>query len=321
MASNSNPRSPSSEPSRSRKRLVIEPGDTTRARYSSLEDSIVGKGTRTSASARKPVPGDPKSAGRRVAGSKAEERSIRLSKQRRGGRLRILVAVVAGVAVIAGAVWLYRSPAFRVKRVDVVGVRRLTAAQVRSLAKVPRDATLLRLPAAEIEARLAKSPWISAAEVTRDFPDGVRIRVTERSPLALVTTSGKARWLVDKTGVWLAPQSMSATSALIVVRDVTGLDPVAGRKTQSETLINALEVISQLDSTMSSATAEVSAPSIDKTALVTKNDVEVFVGPSDDIGRKLQVAEQILKDQAGKVVYINVRTVDRPTWRGLEQDQ
>ena len=319
MESSSNRKSGSSERSKGRKRLVIGAGDKTRDRYSSLEASFVGSRPAKSGSGRRPVPGTLRSAGRRVAGSKAEERSSRIRAQRRRVRLRIALAVLAVLAVVVGVVSLYRSDTFSVKTVDIVGAKRLSAAKLTELAAMPQDATLLRLPAAQIESRLEANPWISSAEVTRDFPDTVRIRVVERTPAAIVGVNAKTRWLVDRNGVWLAPQSASATSALMFVRDVDGLDPVPGKKTQSETLLNALEILSQPDPDLAPKIRAISAPSIDKTALVTKDDVEIFVGTADDIARKQQVAAKILKEQTGNVVYINVRTVDRPTWRGLEQ--
>lgn len=318
MGSSLNPRSGSSERSKGRKRAVIAAGDSTRDRYSSLERSIVGARGSRPGSGRRPVPGTLRSAGRRVAGNKAEERDSRIRAQRRRVQLRIGLLVLAVLAAIAGVVWLFRSSVFIVESVEIVGGKRLSTAQITELAALPRDVTLLRLPTKQIESRLERNPWISSAEVTRDFPDTVRIRVAERTPAALVGVNSKSRWLVDRAGVWLAAQSTSATSTLILVRDVDGLDPVAGKRTQSETLLNALAVLSRLDKGLAPRIRAVSAPSIDKTALVTRDGVEVFVGTADDIVRKQQVAAKILQEQAGNVVYINVRTVDSPTWRGLE---
>jgi len=267
---------------------------------------------------RRPVPGDLTSAGRRVAGNRAEERERRLKTQRTRARLRIAAVALAVVLVVAGLVSLYRSDLFAVRRVDVVGAARLTAEEVRSLAAIPADATLLRLPLAAIEQRLERNAWVSSAEVARDFPDGVRIRITERSPVAIVDAGGSALWQVDRSGVWLAPYSAEASAGLVVIRDVEGLDPVPGRQSRSETLINAIEIAGSLDEGLRPVVKTIVAPSIDRTALITSGDVEVVVGSSDEIARKQEVARKILEQQAGKVVYINVRTVERPTWRGIE---
>jgi cell division protein FtsQ len=51
--------------------------------------------------------------------------------------------------------------------------------------------------------------------------------------------------------------------------------------------------------------------------LVLKNDIQVFVGSSDEIAKKDLIARAILGKEK-KVVYVNVRVTDRPTWRGLD---
>ncbi len=43
----------------------------------------------------------------------------------------------------------------------------------------------------------------------------------------------------------------------------------------------------------------------------------MFVGSADQIAKKDQLVRQILAKEK-KLVYINVRVVDRPTWRGLD---
>jgi cell division protein FtsQ len=59
---------------------------------------------------------------------------------------------------------------------------------------------------------------------------------------------------------------------------------------------------------------------VDKTALITVDDVEIYIGESTQLAEKDRIAREILDREKGKVVYINVRVVDRPTWRGLETD-
>ena len=322
MASSSDRRSDSSANSKSRKRVVIGPGDKTRDRYSSLGASISREPKRSASSTgTRPVPGSLSHAGRGVAGGKAEQREVRLRAHRRAVRLRVVAVLVAVALLVALGTSVYRSQTFAVRKIDVFGASRLSAEQVRTLAGIPKDSTLLRLPIGQIESNLAKSAWIASAQVSRDFPDTVRIRVVERTPAAVVDLGGKTLWLIDGSGTWLSRLSKDTTATPVAIRDVEGLDPVAGRRTGSETLQNALEIVRQLDPTLSKVVRTISAPSIDKTALVTTDDVEIFVGSSEDIGRKQQVAEKILKQQAGKVVYINVRTVDRPTWRGLDADK
>jgi len=135
--------------------------------------------------------------------------------------------------------------------------------------------------------------------------------------VAVVDTGGTALWVVASDGVWLGERS-DAESATVVVRDVGGLRPVAGRRSSSKELANAIVVARGMSEELRSMTRAISAPTIDKTAILTEDDVEIFVGDADQIADKDRIAREILEREKGKVVYINVRVVDRPTWRGLE---
>lgn len=232
--------------------------------------------------------------------------------------MKVLGVIAVIGLVVFGAVSIYRSSLFEIVRVDVVGNTRLTADRVREIAAVPPGATLLRFPGGGMVERLEADPWIAEATVTRDFPDGVRVRVVERVPVARIDTGSETLWLVDREGWVVAEQSAEQTSSLIVIRDLEDIEPMPGVRSGSDVLRNALAVWEGISDELRVRTRIVSAPSIDKTALVTTDDIEVFIGSADDIAKKDLVVRSILEEQAGKVVYINVRSVDRPTYRGID---
>ncbi len=232
----------------------------------------------------------------------------------------MIVLVIAAVALlaVAGLIALYRSPVFSVKKVVVVGNSHLSADEVRGLAQVPSGATLLRFPAQSVAERVSANPWISTVTVTRDFPDTMRIAVSEYVPAAVVDAGAESLWLVDRDAWVIAPQTPETTSTLVTIRDLEAFEPVEGERSTSEALRNALRVWEGLSDDLKGRTRMISAPSVDKTALITLDDITIFIGSSDDVARKDLVARRILEEQAGKVVSINVRTVDRPTWRGVD---
>jgi cell division protein FtsQ len=231
--------------------------------------------------------------------------------------MRVAAMVLAVIAVAAGVVAIYQSSLFAVTDVEVIGNETLSVERVIEVASVPPDTTLLRFGGSGVKERLESDPWIAGATVTRDFPDTMRIRIEERSPVAYVDLGGETFWAVDEGGFFLAEETPDASSTLVVVRDIEGLEPELGIASDSEVLGNALDVTSGLSEELSSMVRAVSAPTVDKTTLITNDDIEILVGSAEDIERRDRVARQILDEQAGTVLYINVRTVDRPTWRGI----
>jgi len=235
--------------------------------------------------------------------------------------VRIGVAVLAVLGIIAALVALYRSDTFLITEVEVEGVTELTTEEVIAIAALPQGSTLLRFPRADMEVRLASHPWIAAAHISRRFPDGLVMHIDERVPAALVDTGEAAFWLVDSDSRVLGQRTPDTTQTAPVIRDLADFEPVAGEQSESESLANALLVLEGLSDELLARVRAISAPSVDLTTLMTTDDIEVLVGSAEDIEKKDAVALRIMEEQAETVVHINVRTVDRPTWRGLDQSQ
>ena len=325
MASNSGRKSGSSGRSSSRKRVVIGAEETTRVRYSRDKPHVESERRKTPrqserASSGKKGPSKKSSpAGRRMASEKRDERDRR---RRAIARRRIALGVGVGLVAIAliwGLVALWRAPLLPVKNVEVDGASRLTTASVLASAAVPADATLPRLPKAQIVARLSANPWIAEARVTRSLPGTVKIAIVERTPAAIVDTGASGPWLVSADSYWLAPKSVEDTMVVTTIRDVPAAVPLAGKQSDSKELKNALEVVGGLSPELRGRVQTVSAATVDKTALTLVDGIQVFVGSSQEIGKKDQLVRQILAKEK-KLVYINVRVVSRPTWRGLEPE-
>lgn len=256
--------------------------------------------------------------GRRVADDKRAERERRRAAQAHKRRTQALLVIAAVVAVIVGCGGIYRSQLFEIKSVEVAGNVRLSADGVRARANVPPGATLIRFPSGKIEARLLEDPWISTVSISRDFPGSLRIRIEERIPVAIVDT-GEEFWLVDGTGMVLGQESLEGTGTPVVIRDVKGFDPKPGRASTADGLVNALAVLRGLTPAIRDRVKTVSASAIDETYLITADSVEIMVGEAVRMEEKNTIIAQILGEQPGTVVFIDVRSVERPISRGLDE--
>ncbi|MFH8341031.1 cell division protein FtsQ/DivIB [Streptomyces sp. AM6-12] len=110
-------------------------------------------------------------------------------------RLRLRTIVILALAVVlvtAGSLWvLYGSSWLRVERVPVSGTRVLTPAEVRAAAAVPVGAPLVSVDTDAIAARTRrKLPRIDTIDVSRSWPHGIELKVTERTAVLLVRKGG-----------------------------------------------------------------------------------------------------------------------------------
>lgn len=93
--------------------------------------------------------------------------------------------------------------------------------------------------------------------------------------------------------------------------------PTAGETCADGGVVNALEILGKVSSSLSSRITSIAAPSAEQTVLTLDNGVEVAFGSSSNAEDKERIVLQLLSEHEGSISYINVRVVDRPTWRGL----
>ena len=182
------------------------------------------------------------------SGEKSRERTHRIS------------AIVVLVAALAGSCWalIYGTEAlggllfsqnerFTIQRVDVRSNGRLQPENLREYGKVAEGQNLFAVDLQQIRANLEGVPLIRRAEVSRDLPDTLVIRVTERTALARMADGASGfPVLVDRDGYVLG-LGRSSTLPLIRSASERGLGP--GSVVREKNVLDALDVLDLCDAT------------------------------------------------------------------------
>ena len=106
-------------------------------------------------------------------------------------------------------------------------------------------------------------------------------------------------------------------SAIPIISGVSiGVQPETGKQETDEGVINALNILEGADDEFRSQIASITSATGDSTDIMLKNGIEVAFGPATDIPSKIRIIEQLIEDHPDSIVYINVRVVTRPSWRG-----
>ena len=125
--------------------------------------------------------------------------------------------VVVVVVLVVGVVLLH-SPLFEAKVVTVSGKHPNTStAAIVAAAGLVRHPPLIDVSPGSTAARIEALPYIATARVSRHWPDGVRIAVTER--VAAVTMAGPtSSWSeLDATGRTLAVQPARSPGVIVLI--------------------------------------------------------------------------------------------------------
>lgn len=250
-------------------------------------------------------------------------------------RLGIVLGFI--IILLIGGIVLYNSSMFTITNVSVKGVEHLTANEMSELASVPAGTTLLRIDEAGIKGRLSQEAWVEDVQVIRQFPDTLELVITERTIAAIVEVpvdNGQSveTWAISSDGTWLMniPKESSEEAASVSVKvyedaaavmHITGvpygLVPEVGTACSDDNVNNALAVVGGFTTNLSDQVKTVSATGTETTTLILENGIEIAFGTADNIREKERVCLALMEEYPDQIAYINVRTVDEPTWRAL----
>ena len=160
--------------------------------------------------------------------------------------LKLIVAIVIGVTLFVG----YRAAAaasfFQVRRVEVQGTTRASADDVATFIRKEVGKTgVWNADLQHLNAALVNMPWIRTAVVSRVLPDGIRVRITERVPRAVVrTSSGRFRW-VDEDAVFLGEMVPADQVPIFFLRGLSEEESEGARSDNADRVRKFLDLQSE----------------------------------------------------------------------------
>ncbi len=80
---------------------------------------------------------------------------------------------------------------FDVTEIDITGNHRISDREIKDMAQIHIGKNVLSLNMAKVRKRLMADPWIVEAEVSRELPDKMHIRIRENEPLAVLDLGRK----------------------------------------------------------------------------------------------------------------------------------
>lgn len=124
----------------------------------------------------------------------------------------VTLAVVLGV----GGYWLYQQTQsdtrFAIEKVETTGAVHTSNAAIERVMSRYRGANLFKLNIEQLRSELLTLPWVERVAIEKRIPDGVAVRITERTPVALVNVAGRLRY-VDTHGLSFAPLTVTEGNA------------------------------------------------------------------------------------------------------------
>lgn len=246
-------------------------------------------------------------------------RSVQRDARRR--RTRLLTGMGVLLGLIVAAVGSTMSPLLDVDRVTVVGADHVSQSDLLSAGGVDHGDRLIDLDLQAARRSIMAMPWVASARVVRDWPDAVRISVTEERPAASVVT-GRSVVLVSTTGRVLERRSEPQPGYPRLVVDgpleltdrsgTTASDPVGA--VVSRRLQNALGLFERMSPDLRGELSLATVADDGTISFELSDGAVVRFGPPESVAAKLLAVQAVLSQVVRDcMATLDVREPTRPS--------
>lgn len=129
----------------------------------------------------------------------------RVRRNYRSIQVRQLLVVLRNAVLLLTALvaltMLYRRTQsdgrFAVRNLEISGAQHTTAADLSAVRQRYLGTNLFHLDIAGLRRDVSSLPWVSRVEIEKKLPDTLRVRIVERTPIALLQTSDSLRYVDD----------------------------------------------------------------------------------------------------------------------------
>ena len=223
----------------------------------------------------------------------------------------MLAAVLAGVLVVLGGLWMwFRDSSFvAVKQVRIVGVSGPDVGQIeRALRASALTMTTLDVNMGGLRTAVEPYPDVRSLSVSTQFPHTVVIRVTEQVPVAKVSDSGRMI-AVSANGTLLHSLATSDGSLPTIILRV----PPGGTYLTEPGARAALAVLAAAPYRLLAHISQASDSSANGVVITLRNGPEVYFGDTTELAAKWTAAVAVLgNSNSNGAQYIDVSDPQRP---------
>lgn len=227
----------------------------------------------------------------RSATVRTQARFARRQWVRRWLTWRYLLGAVLLVGLVAFSIYaVYFSPWLRLEEAEVTGESQVTEEHVLRVAAIPEGDPLVRVDLESIEKRVRGIEEVKDVEVSRQWPHGVLIEVTERVPIAVFARAGGFTQIDDEGETFGLIDEVPPGLPIVETDRTAGND-------QNE-YAEAAAVITSLPESITTIIDHIEVSSVDDIRLVLDGDREVLWGSADNSEDKAAVLTDLLQEKA-----------------------
>lgn len=256
-------------------------------------------------------------------------RAKRLKSTRQGRRhLKSIISsrffwIGVLILVIAGGIFYlaYFSSIFQIKEIKISGNHKVSTEDLQSIIQNEIEKKALLFPSKSIfltnlnkinETIIDKFPQIAKADLKRNLPDTILVKIEERKPTAIFYQE-ENQFFVDREGIIFEAASETKPEILKIRSQNLKEELKLGEKViEKEQLFQILDFATRLKSDFGIPLKEFIIVSEEKLTVITTEEWEVYLDPREDTEWQLTklravLEEEILPENRKNLEYIDLR--------------
>lgn len=231
------------------------------------------------------------------------------------GFIKILfsVSLVSGMTYCSylGAQYFARTPYLNIRQIKTGGLEKLSEDKIMGIINLNPDINILTVKLRNISSRLKSHPWIEEADVRREFPPGILIKIKERRPVAIVNREG-LNYLDDKGTIFAGVIAGDSLDFPIF----TGFDLADLKENRAglgQELRNGLKLLKIIEREKVFSAGNVSEINREKdggfTIFTSNNALQIKIG-NDNFSDKIRRLKHVLSDLKSGGTYKHVECIN-----------
>mgnify|MGYP001283593530 CR=1 FL=1 len=240
----------------------------------------------------------------------------RLRRRRRRAVLTILLLVL----LVMGGFAVYQSDYFLVERIEIHGLNKITAEEVKQVSGIESQMLIWRVQSGELERKIkSQLPRVDSVKVTKRLPDLVAIQLVERIDAALLPHPDGGWLVIDATGMPIDFVDQYPGNNLPIINGLKLQNDVPlGRPMNVKGLDTVMLVVNSFARNGAPIVSEIIYDEHDSVTIFTQAGLPVYFGSDGSWDLKVQALLGILEDlraRNAQARYIDLRSVYRPVLR------